>query len=476
MGLENEPHIALPPNVVRSSFLDDVKSKVTEYIPLIETTAENIVSGVGLYPEQFSQVKSLWTKAKSLISNSNDPPKIYHGTDDAQLSAFFVNESPYRVSIWWTLAEEVTRVIDSLPVGEKTGLNTFDGHSFIFTREGTRDQLGPIFTASSRSDNEFILTATLVDQYREENKCQDRYPQKCSNWANFGECEKNPGWMIVNCPSSCKGCDLLDPAKRCDPNFLNTSAENIWSPGDLNKMFEKILNDQNAVEQFGITKVEPLGKHKDSDLWVLQFDSFLSDIEVDVLLSWGGKLGFQRSTDTGKANERGEVTKVFSQGRTSTNTWCTKECESDPVVKNISQRIINLTNVPYDNYEQFQLLRYEDGQFYKVHHDMGPPKYIPGTDIVLGGGVRILTFFLYLSDVEEGGETDFPEVGIKVKPKKGRAILWPSVLDRDPMKQDRRTVHSALPVKKGLKFAANHWIHSHNFKKANLWGCTGAFD
>jgi hypothetical protein len=30
----------------------------------------------------------------------------------------------------------------------------------------------------------------------------------------------------------------------------------------------------------------------------------------------------------------------------------------------------------------------------------------------MASGPRILTFFLYLSDVEEGGETSFPQLGI----------------------------------------------------------------
>jgi hypothetical protein len=46
-----------------------------------------------------------------------------------------------------------------------------------------------------------------------------------------------------------------------------------------------------------------------------------------------------------------------------------------------------------------------------------------------------------------------------VKPKKGRAVLWPSVLDSDLEKQDARTHHEALPVVKGIKKAANAWIH-----------------
>ena len=32
----------------------------------------------------------------------------------------------------------------------------------------------------------------------------------------------------------------------------------------------------------------------------------------------------------------------------------------------------------------------------------------------------------YLNDVEEGGETIFPYQKLKVKPKKGKTILWPA--------------------------------------------------
>ena len=49
----------------------------------------------------------------------------------------------------------------------------------------------------------------------------------------------------------------------------------------------------------------------------------------------------------------------------------------------------------------FQVLQYMPGQRYGVHHDYG------AEDRGLASGPRILTFFLYLSDVEEGGETNF---------------------------------------------------------------------
>jgi prolyl 4-hydroxylase len=118
----------------------------------------------------------------------------------------------------------------------------------------------------------------------------------------------------------------------------------------------------------------------------------------------------------------------------------------------------------------YQVLRYQPGQHYRTHHDFGP------SQVKLACGPRILTFFLYLSDVEEGGETAFPRLNLKVAPKRGKALLWPSVLNGDLTKQDARTYHEALPVVKGLKMAANAWIHLYNFHVPNHWGCTGAFD
>jgi len=79
-------------------------------------------------------------------------------------------------------------------------------------------------------------------------------------------------------------------------------------------------------------------------------------------------------------------------------------------------------------------------------------------------GVRILTFYLYLSDVEEGGETQFPRLGLSVKPKLGRAVLWPSVFNDDPNVKDTRSDHAALPVTRGVKYGANAWIHQRDVK------------
>lgn len=158
----------------------------------------------------------------------------------------------------------------------------------------------------------------------------------------------------------------------------------------------------------------------------------------------------------------------------------------------ISLHIFNVSSIPSNNYESFQLLNYGPNQFYRSHHDSSMRDDTPP-------GPRILTFFLYLSDVEEGGETvserfclllmcgalpchliivsiqHFNKLGLSVKPKKGRALVWPSVIDSDPNFWDKRMFHEARDVIKGEKLAANHWIHLNDYVTPNQWGCTGSF-
>lgn len=83
----------------------------------------------------------------------------------------------------------------------------------------------------------------------------------------------------------------------------------------------------------------------------------------------------------------------------------------------------------------------------------------------------MLTVFLYLNDVEEGGGTHFSRLGITVMPKRGRAVIWPSVLDEDPTDWDERTHHEALPVTAGIKYGANAWIHLRDYKTQHINQC-----
>ena len=81
------------------------------------------------------------------------------------------------------------------------------------------------------------------------------------------------------------------------------------------------------------------------------------------------KDNLKRSTDQGGFDESGVQEQVVSMGRTSSNAWCVGPCETDPTVRNLLNRIANLTLSSPLNFESFQVLRYQLGQKYDTHHD-----------------------------------------------------------------------------------------------------------
>jgi len=185
-----------------------------------------------------------------------------------------------------------------------------------------------------------------------------------------------------------------------------------------------------------------------------------ANTECNRLIELGTAIGYESSTQYSSTSDvDGSTDHVQSEGRTSTNTFCQEGCEDDPIVKGIIERMTRMTSIPYDNFEQLQLVKYEEGQFYRQHHDFSK------THSTAPYGPRILTFFLYLNNVESGGETTFNELGLTFAPKKGMALVWPSLTD-DLTEMDDWTWHEALPVLKGTKFGANAWIHLRDFQNS----------
>ena len=63
---------------------------------------------------------------------------------------------------------------------------------------------------------------------------------------------------------------------------------------------------------------------------------------------------------------------------------------------------------------------------------------------------RFLVFIMYLSDVEEGGETTIPRYNIKCKPKAGRLLMFPPFWTHP---------HQGEEVKKGTKYIMMTYLH-----------------
>lgn len=401
-----------------------------------------------------------------------------------QINVKFLNKSRFRADIYYDDGQYGV-FIATAEMGATAQINSFTGHKFFITRHGVRENLypeevegvedKPLEIVVSKPNQTLLIpegAAPLSGERKQRNRCVDRYAM-CERSARGGGCSQSPGWMIVHC---CKSCDeelnaseLLDASVRCSRENLNMAGP-AWQPGDLNKLFQKWVTDDEFKQYSPDVLSSPGGEFGGIDgPWIITFDTFLTDFESDQIWHGGEISGFDRSTDQGAVNEFGEMEKVVSKTRTSSNAWCTGECEELPGVVSATDKIELVTGIPRANYESFQILEYQKNQFYRMHHDSS------GGKDESASGHRILTFFLYLSDVEEGGATRFSKLGLDVTPKKGRALVWPSVRDDDPTNWDSRMYHEARDVIRGEKRAANHWIHLYDYETPNLWGCTGSF-
>lgn len=292
-------------------------------------------------------------------------------------------------------------------------------------------------------------------------KCRNWHAD-CINWAVGGECDGNPIWMKKECAPACLSCEFLVMEQRCPMDSDSDQMKDVWKADDLNVMFEKLTQEPYLSDY----SVEILSSpSKNNGPWVIQLDNVLSPEEAAHLIELGAIEGYQRSADVGKLSVTGGHDAKISTGRTSTNAWCMGVCYHNATAQAVIHRLSDLTGVPERNSEYLQMLRYEPGQYYNSHHD-----YI-GHHLVRQQGPRILTFYLYLNDVEAGGGTEFDKLGLEVKPKVGRAVLWPSVLNEAPSRKDDRTMHAALPVEAGIKYGANAWFHLRNFKEPYATGC-----
>ncbi|KAF8011405.1 hypothetical protein BT93_J1884 [Corymbia citriodora subsp. variegata] len=178
----------------------------------------------------------------------------------------------------------------------------------------------------------------------------------------------------------------------------------------------------------------------------------------------------QKSTvvdsETGKSRD--------SRVRTSSGTFLARG--RDKIIRDIEKRVADYTFIPVEHGEGLQVLHYEVGQKYEPHFDYFLDEYN-----TRNGGQRMATLLMYLSDVEEGGETVFPAAkgnfssvpwwnelsdcgkkGLSVKPKMGDALLFWSM--RPDATLDESSLHGGCPVIKGNKWSSTKWLRVHEYK------------
>ena len=89
----------------------------------------------------------------------------------------------------------------------------------------------------------------------------------------------------------------------------------------------------------------------------------------------------------------------------------------------------------------------------KKYTDNGKDVFKNHVDVLRSQGPsskRFLVFIMYLSDVEEGGETSIPRYNIKCKPKAGRLLMFPPFWTHP---------HQGEKVIKGTKYQIMTYLH-----------------
>ncbi|XP_072846282.1 prolyl 4-hydroxylase subunit alpha-2 isoform X1 [Pogona vitticeps] len=192
---------------------------------------------------------------------------------------------------------------------------------------------------------------------------------------------------------------------------------------------------------------------KEEDEWdsphIVRYYDVLSDEEIE-------KIKELAKPKLARATVRDPKTGVLTVAnyRVSKSSWL--EETDDQVVAKVNQRMEQITGLTVKTAELLQVANYGMGGQYEPHFDFSR-KDEPDVFKHLGTGNRVATFLNYMSDVEAGGATVFPDFGAAIWPKKGTAVFWYNLFRSG--EGDYRTRHAACPVLVGCKWVSNKWFH-----------------
>ena len=183
---------------------------------------------------------------------------------------------------------------------------------------------------------------------------------------------------------------------------------------------------------------------------IYTFDNFLPPEDCQILIEESNK----KLRPSTVSNVKDEV--VVSKDRTSKTADL--HYFSSSYLNQIDNKITSFMGLNPFTGEIMQTQKYKPGEYYRAHTDYFHPltrEYKTYTEWM---GQRTWTFMLYLNDVEEGGETYFKHLKLKVKPKQGMAIFWNNLYKNGI--PNPKTLHEACPPISGDKYVITKWFRS----------------
>lgn len=192
--------------------------------------------------------------------------------------------------------------------------------------------------------------------------------------------------------------------------------------------------------------------------YIVKIKNIISDEEIEEIMKMG-KHKFERS------NLMVDGQLVYNDTRTSSTAYIVRDglpdTYSEPVERFI-ERIQYLAGCKREQIEMM-MVKYTYLQKFDKHVDYFEDHEVNVLDFA---GNRKFTFFIYLNTLHEGdgGETEFTQLGIRSKPRRGDGLFWhnqnPKTGKMMPM-----TEHQGNPVlnKEVIKYGVNVWVRSEKF-------------
>jgi prolyl 4-hydroxylase len=220
-----------------------------------------------------------------------------------------------------------------------------------------------------------------------------------------------------------------------DAKELPFNEPTLKEPTIFNHIGNKIITEDREINII-VKMEEPL---------IVVLGNVLSHEECDELI--------KLSKDRLQRSKIGNIREI--DDLRSSSSMFFQEGENE-VVARIEKRVSQIMNIPVEHGEGLQILNYQIGQEYKAHFD-----FFKSTNHGVSNP-RISTLVMYLNDVEYGGETYFPKLGLSVSPQKGMAVYFEYFYNEQTLNE--LTLHGGAPVIIGDKWAATQWMRR---KKVN---------
>ena len=144
--------------------------------------------------------------------------------------------------------------------------------------------------------------------------------------------------------------------------------------------------------------------------------------------------------------------------RCNLNRW-------DAFISKVEARMSDVLGIDNTYAETMQGQRYQVGQEFKAHHDFFHPTQDYWAHEGRSGGQRSWTAMIFLNEPEEGGTTEFPHLGLGVRPQAGMMLIWNNVKPDGTL--NYKTLHTGTPVVRGVKHVITKWYRQNNWLEIN---------